>query len=178
MTRRSVPDHAPIVGNRPARCADEIAPKSRDFPASIEPTTESENKKVLKTLTAKSLSCSSPTKGRWQKHSPGHCGYCMPCLIRRAAIESAWGKGNDPTDYAVDLHERSLNSSQAEGEHVRSFQLALERLKAKPALSGILIHKPGSLADVPERMKGLAGVYRRGMAEVGSLLTGVVTKPG
>ena len=102
----------------------------------------------------------------------------MPCLIRRAAVQHAWGASKDPTDYERDLQARKLNAGQAEGQHVRSFQLAIERLDGQPALASILIHKPGSLADVPDRWKALAGVYRRGMREVSLLLTGAVTKPG
>lgn len=139
---------------------------------------ECKNQELLKALTPMSLSCSSPTKGRWKKQPPGHCGYCMPCLIRRAAVQHAWGKGKDPTDYAQDLHARKLNAGEAEGQHVRSFQLAIERLDANPAVMSVLIHKPGSLADVPNRWKALAGVYGRGMQEVSSLLSRVVTKPG
>ena len=42
------------------------------------------------------ISCSSITKGRWKNLSPVHCGYCTPCLTRRASIEAAFGK--DATD--------------------------------------------------------------------------------
>ena len=50
---------------------------------------------------------------------------------------------------------------------------------ARPALAPILIHKPGPLFDEsPARQAALAGVYRRGLEEVGALLTGVRTRPG
>ena len=52
------------------------------------------NAALLAKLAPDSLSCSSPTKGRWQGLGIEHCGYCLPCLIRRAALESAWGTGN------------------------------------------------------------------------------------
>jgi hypothetical protein len=52
---------------------------------------------LLRTLLQRSLSCSSPTKGRWHGRNVEQCGYCVPCLIRRAAIEAALGAGNDPT---------------------------------------------------------------------------------
>jgi hypothetical protein len=61
---------------------------------------------------------------------------------------------------------------------VRSFQLAIERLSARPDLATILIHKPGPLSDeTPARRLALAEVYRRGLAEVGALLAGVMTGP-
>ena len=43
----------------------------------------------------------------------------------------------------------------------------------------ILIHKPGPLFDEsPARQAAIAGVYRRGLEEVGALLRGVRTQPG
>jgi hypothetical protein len=86
----------------------------------------------------------------------------------------------DPTVYTVDdLTARVLDTRQSEGVQIRSFQLAIERLRARPWLAPILIHKPGPLFDEPPTRKAaLAGVYRRGLEEVGVLLDGVRTRPG
>lgn len=136
------------------------------------------NSGLLKQFVTDSLSCSSPAKGRWQGRGIEHCGYCLPCLIRRAALEAAWGAGNDGTQYTVsDLHAQILDTRKAEGVQIRSFQYAFERLKKQPQLANLLIHKPGSLADETEHLDQLADVYRRGLAEVGQLITGVQTKP-
>jgi hypothetical protein len=138
------------------------------------------NGALLARLTPTSLSCASPTKGRWQGLGTQHCGYCLPCLIRRAALLKGFGPGADSTVYTIDdLAARALDTRQSEGVQVRSFQLAIERLRARPALAPILIHKPGPLFDEsPARQASLAGVYRRGLEEVGALLTGVRTQPG
>jgi hypothetical protein len=138
------------------------------------------NGNLLKCLTPKSLSCAAPTKGRWQGLGTQHCGYCLPCLIRRAALLKGFGPGADPTVYTIDdLTTRALDTRQSEGVQVRSFQLAIERLRVRPASAPILIHKPGPLFDEsPARQASLAGVYRRGLAEVGALLAGVRTEPG
>ena len=32
------------------------------------------------------LSCSHPDQGRWTGETVGHCGECLPCTIRKAAI--------------------------------------------------------------------------------------------
>jgi hypothetical protein len=45
-------------------------------------------------------------------------------------------------------------------------QYALDRLDANPKLAEIWIHKPGPLMDDVDKLADLAGVYRRGMAEV------------
>ncbi|WP_254446451.1 Qat anti-phage system QueC-like protein QatC [Ruegeria sp. HKCCD8929] len=131
------------------------------------------NPGVLNDAVEHSLSCSSPAKGRWKKEAQGHCGYCLPCLIRRASLA-----GNDPTTYRVpDLTAHTLDTRQAEGQQVRSFQLAISRLARRPELARVLIHKPGSLSDNPDRINAYADVYRRGLEEVGAILAGVKTAP-
>lgn len=136
------------------------------------------NLPLLKKLVTDSLSCSSPAKARWLGHGIEHCGYCLPCLIRRAALTAVWGTGNDPTTYTVpDLHAQPLNTRQATGVQVRSLQYAIERLKGNPQLANLLIHKPGSLADEAAHLDQLADVYRRGLGEVARLIDGVETRP-
>jgi len=136
------------------------------------------NPKLFKSLASDALSCSSPTKGRWQGLGIEHCGYCLPCLIRRAALEAAWGRGSDKTTYTVsDLRAHPLDTQESNGKQVRSFQYAIERLRSNPQLSKLLIHKPGSLADEVTRLDQLADVYRRGLEEVAELIDGVETRP-
>lgn len=74
-------------------------------------------------------------------------------------------RDTDPTIYTVpDLTAHALDTRQSEGVQVRSFQLAIERLRARPALAPILIHKPGPLLDEsPQRQAALADAYRRGL---------------
>lgn len=129
---------------------------------------------LLGTLAPQSMSCSSPTKNRFRGYSQGHCGHCLPCLIRRAALLD-----EDDTYYQFDVRDGSiLNTRRAEGVQVRSFQYAIERLRRHPNLARILIHKPGSLADVEDELDALSGIYARGMEEVGRLLDGVRARPG
>lgn len=130
------------------------------------------NKKLLNETIPLSLSCSSPTKGRWQGISTQHCGYCLPCLIRRASIKK------DSTTYTLqDINSQTLNTLRSEGQQIRSFQLAIKRLVKNPALAKILIYKPGPLPQDPQIVSELANVYSRGMAEIGKLLSKVKTKP-
>jgi hypothetical protein len=70
-----------------------------------------------------------------------------------------------------------LDTRQAEGQQVRSFQIAIERLSKHPELASALIHKPGPLYDDHSSLGDLADVYRRGLAEVGRLLTDVSAAP-
>ena len=136
------------------------------------------NPGLLKELAKHALSCSSPAKARWRGHGIEQCGYCLPCLIRRAALMAAWGAGNDPTTYTVEnLHEQSLDTRESTGKQVRSFQYAIDRLRARPQLASLLIHKPGSLADESAHFNELADVYRRGLGEVACLIDGVDARP-
>ena len=138
----------------------------------------SADRPFLEKIVASSMSCSSPAKARYKKLSPRHCGYCVPCLIRRASLASGL-EGNDETLYLVDVLEKHvLASDQPEGEHVRSFQLMAKRIKARPGIAKILVHKPGPLYDNPAEIPAFADVFRRGVLEVAELLNGVRTRPG
>jgi hypothetical protein len=136
---------------------------------------------ALRALAPASLSCAHPASARWQGvQGKGieHCGYCLPCLIRRAALERAWGKGADETSYIeANLRAHVLDTGQSIGQQVRSFQYAIARLEARPEIAGFLVHKPGSLADVADDVEQWTGVYRRGLGEVGDLIAGVRTGP-
>jgi hypothetical protein len=135
------------------------------------------NRTLLADLTSRSLSCAAPNKYRWARLGTVHCGYCLPCLIRRAALREGLGSA-DNTLYKVDLTASILDTEGAEGQQVRSFQFAIERLRRRPELAGLLIHEPGPLSDeTPARRSELADVYRRGLQEIGVLLAGVRAKP-
>lgn len=140
------------------------------------------NGSLLAALAPDSLSCAHPAYARFQgKQGRGieHCGCCLPCLIRRAALDAAWGRGQDQTPYTLpDLRAQALDTRAAAGQQVRSFQYAIARLQAQPDIAKLLIHKPGSLADEAARLDELAGVYRRGLEEVARLIEGVETEPG
>jgi hypothetical protein len=131
-----------------------------------------ENAHLLGALVPHSFSCSSPTKGRWQHHSREHCGFCLPCLIRRAAL-----RGRDATSYTLaNLSARPVDTNKAEGKQIRSFQFAIQRISQNPSLARLLIHKPGPLSDESAaRQAALADVYRRGLGELDVLLAGVRT---
>ena len=124
------------------------------------------------------ISCSSITKARWRGLALGHCGFCVPCLIRRAAITSAFGA--DPTTYTIpDLGAQPLNSKSAEGEHVRSFQMMARRLAQRPALARILVHKSGPLADYPDAdVSEYTDVFRRGIKEVDTVTGRALVRSG
>lgn len=76
-----------------------------------------------------------------------------------------------------DLKARDLDSSEAEGIDVRSFQRAITRLRKHPAKAHLDIHLPGPLIDHPDQFADYEKVYRTGIAEVAALLRGVRARP-
>jgi len=126
------------------------------------------------------MSCSAEGKHR---HDPDesrrkvqHCGHCVPCLIRRAALLA--GLGADDTEYWFeDLNGQTIDSRTAIGEHIRAFQYALARLTAHPGRARRDIHQPGPLYDHPGNLADYEGVYVRGMQEVAELLRDVESRP-
>ncbi len=61
---------------------------------------ETRNAALLQRLAPRSISCSHPEAARYVQRPQGNCGYCFPCLIRRASMASVgW---DSATDYAWD----------------------------------------------------------------------------
>ncbi|HEY8804271.1 MAG TPA: Qat anti-phage system QueC-like protein QatC, partial [Clostridium sp.] len=128
---------------------------------------ECTNKKLLKKIIPVSMSCSSPGKVRWNKEAPEHCGYCVPCIIRRAAMQKGFGTNEDKTSYfKASVSDLSKEHENAVGLQLRSFQFAIARVKKNPKLANFLIHKPGPLNLEAEYLNELADVYKRGLLEV------------
>lgn len=125
------------------------------------------NKDFLLQVIQDSISCSSPQKARWSGAAPQHCGYCVPCIIRRAAINKAFHGEKDSTPYLVDsVLEIAANHAKGKGVQLRSFQIAINRIKRQPQLAKILIHKSGPLSDKSDYLLELSDVYHRGLLEV------------
>lgn len=130
---------------------------------------ECRNGAVLYETMKLSFSCSSPGKARWRGLSPRHCGYCVPCIIRRAAMYKAFK--NDETIYTETLiSELQSKSSEGIGIQLRSFQYAIDRIRKDKNRALIYIHKPGPLPQDDEYLKELASTYVRGLFEVDNFI--------
>ena len=138
------------------------------FKTKGEMVAECKDRPFLQQIAHDSMSCSSPAKARWSGMPPQHCGYCVPCLIRRASLQTGLGIA-DQTVYGVPSLSGTFDSKTAQGEHLRSFLLASKRLQKKPELSRFLVRKSGPL-DSPD-INAFSDMYARGMAEVATLLT-------
>lgn len=130
------------------------------------------NNQYLIHVINKSISCSSPQKARWAGLPSQHCGYCVPCLIRRAAIHQAFGFKSDTTAYSVQsIKEIIAAHSLRKGEQLRSFQISIKRIKDNPNLKNLLIYKGGNLLGDANYIQQLADVYQRGLLEVDDFIS-------
>jgi hypothetical protein len=125
------------------------------------------NKEFLLQVIQDSISCSSPQKARWSGAAPQHCGYCVPCIIRRAAMNKAFREKKDSTPYLIDsVSEIAASHAKGKGVQLRSFQIAINKIKEQPQLAKILVHKSGPLSGDSAYLQELSEVYRRGLLEV------------
>lgn len=115
------------------------------------------------------MSCSHPEVGRYQRRSPNnHCGYCVPCIIRKAAVNSA---GVADAQYNLQVETSPPPHTGKTGRDYRAFQMALERVRGmNKTWAAFRVLGPGPLP--PEEVLDFAGVYLRGMEEVRGLFEG------
>lgn len=113
------------------------------------------------------MSCSHPEAGRYQGRSPNnHCGYCVPCIIRKAAMKSA-ALADAP--YNLHVEKSPPTHTDEAGSDYRAFQMALERARGMSKTQAVFrVLGPGPLP--PQEVLDFAGVYLRGMEEVRGLL--------
>jgi 7-cyano-7-deazaguanine synthase in queuosine biosynthesis len=128
---------------------------------------ESRNAELLRRLAPLSVSCSHPETARYVGRKQGNCGYCFPCLIRRASLAHV---GWDNDEYAYDVFDEQdlailLNRRSRRGGDLRAVIA-------------------GAFADRPDRdvlrngplphgeRAAFTGVWRRGLAELRVWLAG------
>lgn len=110
-----------------------------------------------------SMSCAHPEAERWRGGSSDrHCGYCLPCIIRQAAVYNA-----DLTDgtMAVDIIDDPPDYDSKKGQDLRAVKIALRRLRNRPHYRIVLdLLDSGPIPQ--EDLDNYVDVYLRGMEEV------------
>lgn len=121
---------------------------------------ECKNRELLKTMASSTMSCSHPSdryKGE-KAQADSHCGYCVPCTIRRAAFKRA--SIND-----VSLYRDVDKKSEIARQNFRSFELGvLMKEQTKP----FEILLSGKIPDT-ENYKSYIDLYERGLKEITDL---------
>lgn len=126
------------------------------------------SRKALRLGLPKTLSCSRPDAGRFQKRPPGtHCGYCVPCLIRLSSMKAA-SISTEGAAYFDVLAERP-DPHTTKGIDLRGFEIGVERVRAlKPLELVAQVLHSGPLP--PGEIREYVDVYKRGMEEVGRFI--------
>jgi hypothetical protein len=113
-------------------------------------------------------SCSHSTYVRFKSKSmDNHCGYCLPCIVRRAATAYA---GLDDVNYVVDVLKNDLPSNKVEGKDLYAIKIALRRLDTMSTSLLSQVRTAGPLQGTEEEISQYVDVYRRGMGELKRLL--------
>lgn len=130
--------------------------------------------RVFKNSYYKTLSCSHPCQSRYDKISPPiNCGYCYPCLIRKASIVVNGLKdiGYNPI-YKLDK-DFLLNNSKLDGKasDLKALLYSIKRFKLNEhnvRHIRSLLKKPGSLSK--DELSQYEHVYSNSMKELLSLI--------
>lgn len=112
---------------------------------------ECKDKEFLNSHYQYTLSCSHPDQGRWTGEAVGHCGECLPCTIRRAAIKAAGL--NDISTYRHNYDTITGNES------LKSYKLGL----STPKDSYAAIQMSGPITD---RLEEYVRLYINGLEEL------------
>jgi len=94
--------------------------------------------KLLKLLYQESVSCAkSSRRVHWVRKDADHCGHCMPCICRRAAIHAA---GLPPERYGLDIcqGEIDLDGRPRSGDDFRALFHFLRRRLGRDQIAALL----------------------------------------
>ncbi|MGB8991125.1 MAG: Qat anti-phage system QueC-like protein QatC [Desulfobaccales bacterium] len=120
---------------------------------------------ALRRLFPLSVSCARPVVSRWQGGPAGACGYCYPCLMRRAALHArGWDRGGD---YLRDvLTDPGSIAHRVRGRDLRALLLANQTWEEAPAeIEARLLLGPAPEA-MPARWAQARQVLDRGFKEI------------
>lgn len=126
----------------------------------------SRDRDTLVGLARKTLSCAHPEAPRYAKREQGNCGYCFPCLIRRAALHHVGL--DDADDYAFDALNEPDELAQKRGADLRALVRSLNR-PARP----IDVLRNGPVP--PDDVRAFADVFDRGRIEILTWLRAATT---
>ena len=123
---------------------------------------ECRDQALLRSIAAKSVSCSHGSRRQdWERKQATNCGYCIPCLFRRAALHAA--KLDSGKDYGIDIckNELTLESDRESADDMRALTSGLRYFendsKIRRSITSVASVKP---------LDGYVALVQRGLAEV------------
>jgi 7-cyano-7-deazaguanine synthase in queuosine biosynthesis len=127
------------------------------------------NQDLLGQLFAQSVSCARPVVSRWQGGPAGACGYCYPCLMRRAALHSlGWDRG---ADYRRDvLADPGILAHRIRGRDLRALLLAVKTWEEAPLEMEARLMWGFPPESLPTRVLHARQVLGRGFQEISGWL--------
>jgi len=132
------------------------------FKTKGEMAAECKNTDLLQGNIIHTMSCSHPDVGRYKgMNKTLHCGYCLPCTIRKAALLR--GRLTDTSEYLIS----DYNSGDVARESMNAYKLALRTFESKNAFL-----KVQSSGPIEENIMEYADLYNRGMLELKTYLEG------
>lgn len=107
----------------------------------------SSDPKLVGALASRTVSCSHGSRKQdWRRKSAKNCGYCVPCLFRRASLHAA---GLDSgKDYGIDVcaDELKVNSERVSADDLRAVISGLQRYNdpqsIRKAITGVAVVQP------------------------------------
>lgn len=119
---------------------------------------------VVRRLASRSVSCASPNPRSSARED--HCGYCVPCIIRRAAMSAA---GLDHASaYRLDIRKPGRDLTNKEATHLKGFRMAIHHQAGGISLVDLLSAGPVPLSE--GSATAFRGVHDRGLDEVAAFL--------
>ncbi len=127
------------------------------------------NRDLLLQLFRDSLSCARPVVSRWQGGAAGACGYCYPCLMRRAALHAVgWDRGED---YRRDvLSDPATLTHRVRGLDLRALLVAVQTWEEAPAEIEARLMLGAAPETFPARLAAARLLLDRGFREIAGWL--------
>ncbi len=124
------------------------------------------NPGLLRELAPRTVSCARPVVSRWQGQPGGSCGYCYPCLLRRAALHRlGWDHGGD---YRLDVLAAPESLRQrTRGRDLRALLLALKTWQEAPGEFQARLWLGETPAEAAARLGPAQAMLGKGFQEIG-----------
>ncbi len=122
------------------------------------------NQEFMQENIANTMSCSHPDVGRHRGETHAmHCGYCLPCVIRQAAIKKSGIR--DDSEY----YDSSCISGPNAKINLNSYRQGLNKFNPKYTFMTIQQNGP-----ITENIDEYSELYERGMIELSDYIKGIV----